>query len=305
MTKTWNVDRLLPEAETTYRRIEQQFGIQVYHPVPLRRYCQHSADAKRLGRRMRNPRYHDVFGNFIPPGSEPEAILDTHGSVEILHAAYVDLPKLVLTLRNYFAETGRFRDETFAHSELTQQAHRWHYHGIDTDKVIFCEGIGMRENPWFRSLPLTPAKGETLILTSETLQLPQTIYHHKKWILPYGDQSFRVGATYDEADLTPEPTPHGKAELFDAAREFIKPEHALAVQQHLAGIRPSTSDTRPLLGRHPEHPELFILNGLGSKGASLAPEMSRAMLDFLISETPLDPEVDIARFQTPLESLNE
>ena len=34
MTKTWNFDQILPEAVETYRAIEQQFGIQVYRPIP-------------------------------------------------------------------------------------------------------------------------------------------------------------------------------------------------------------------------------------------------------------------------------
>lgn len=299
MTKTWRIDTLLPEAESLYRQLESRFGVTLYHPTPLFRYCQNSSDAKRLGRRMRNPRYSNVLGSFIPPGDGPDAILDAHGSFQILHTAYVDLPLLLKTLRQHFGARGQYRDEDFAYNDLKPAAtsdHEWSYRNQTFGHVIFCEGAGILNNPWFGELPLTPAKGETLLLESPTLDLPRAIYHHRKWILPYGDQTFRIGATFDETDLTEQPTEQGHAELFEAARAFIAPQHALHLRQQLAGIRPCTVDSRPLIGTHPTKPGLHVFNGLGSKGASLAPAMSRHFLGYLLDGAPLDPEVGIARF---------
>jgi len=71
MTKSWEIDRLLPTAEQCYRALEARYGIRIYHPVPLQRFCQNADDAKRLGRRMRNPRYANVLGRYIPPGEGP------------------------------------------------------------------------------------------------------------------------------------------------------------------------------------------------------------------------------------------
>jgi glycine/D-amino acid oxidase-like deaminating enzyme len=51
-----------------------------------------------------------------------------------------------------------------------------------------------------------------------------------------------------------------------------------------------------LLGQHPLYHRVFIFNGLGTKGASLGPFWAHHMADFLINHTPLDPAVDIKRF---------
>ena len=88
----------------------------------------------------------------------------------------------------------------------------------------------------------------------------------------------------------------GARELLDAARSFIAPQHALTVKQHYAGLRPTTKDIRPFIGDHPTEAGLHIFNGLGSKGASLAPELIRQFLAHLLEGEPLDPEIDIARF---------
>jgi len=296
MTKTWNFDQLLPEAETTYREIEKQFDIQVYHSIPEIRFCQNAEDVKRVGRRMRNPRYQNVLSRFHEPGEAAPEFKDTHGSFGIEQAAYVELPKLVNTLRGAFSRLGLFRDETFHPSELKPSPTGWQYRDIHARKVIFCEGAAAQQNPWFKGLPLQAAKGETLLCQSPTLQLPRKLYHHKKWLLPYPDGSFRIGATYDEADLSETPTEPRKNELLAAAHEALKESHPIEVTAHLAGVRPSTVDSRPIIGAHPTEKGLFLLNGLGSKGASTAPSMTLQLTNHILKGAPVDSEVALARF---------
>lgn len=299
MTKSWNIDTLLPEAIRVYRAIEAQFGIQVYHAQPVRRYCQNAEDIKRCGRRTRNPRYANVLGDYSPAGAGPSAINDLHGSFEIMQGGYVDLPILVQTLHAHFIASGKLRDEQFDYTKLQPSSTSWQYPDISAARVLFCEGAGLKENPWFRDLPLTPAKGETLILRSETLTLPPSIYHSTKWLLPYERQRFRIGATYDESDLDSTTTEAAKEELLDAADAILQEKHSFEIEAHLAGIRPSTSDARPLLGEHSSEKGLFILNGLGSKGASVAPEMSRQLMAFIFEDIPLDAATNITRFNNP------
>jgi glycine/D-amino acid oxidase-like deaminating enzyme len=296
MTKTWNFDQLLPEAVETYRAIEQQFGIQAYHPIPEIRFCQNAEDLKRVGRRMRNPRYQDVLSHMAAAGKAVPEFNDDFGTFHINQAAYVDLPLVVQTLRASFAALGLFRDETFLHSELQPGAIGWQYRDLHADKVIFCEGAAMQENPWFKNLPLKPAKGETLLCQSPTLRLPQKLYHHKKWFLPYPDGTFRIGATYDENDLSDAPTEGKKDELLMAAREALKEPHQVEVTAHLAGIRPSTLDSRPIIGAHPSESGLYLINGLGSKGASTAPSMTQQLTDYILKKSPIEDEVNLTRF---------
>ena len=296
MTKSWLIDTLLAEAKSLYQSIEEQLSIRVYHPLPVRRYCQNSEDVKRCKRRTRNPRYSNVLSAYDEPGAGPDSIRDTHGSFEILKAGYVDLPVLIKALHKLFTDHQCFTDHVFDYNKLKPVGSAWTDGHTCYDRVIFCEGAGITENPWFNGLPIRPAKGETLILRSQTLQLPPTIYHSTKWLLPYHPSSFRIGATYDESDSSPEPTSEGKVALLAAAAKILSKQQDFEVEAHLAGIRPSTSDSRPFLGEHPEQAGLYVLNGLGSKGTSVAPEMSRQIFQQIFANDIIDPEVDIARF---------
>lgn len=295
--KSWQIDALLPEAERSYRAIEAELGVEIYHPIPLRRFCQNEADLKRIGRRSRNPRYADVLGELCPPGEAPEALSDSCGSFEIHGAAYVDLPPLLEAMRADLQAAQSYREGFFDHKALQQDTDQgWHYEDCSAERVVFCEGAAVRHNPFFPNLPMKPVKGETLAFRCPELELPRSIFHNGKWLLPYGENRYRIGATYDEDDLSEAPTASAKATLLKGLADILKTVPKLEIEQHLAGLRPSTKDARPIMGKHPDHKGLFLLNGLGSKGASLAPLMTRQFTEYLLEGRPLDPEVDLARF---------
>ncbi|MFU8848270.1 MAG: NAD(P)/FAD-dependent oxidoreductase [Opitutales bacterium] len=296
MTKSWRFDDFGPEAAQFYAEIGHSFSEKLYHSIPARRFCLNADDAKRARRRCRNPRYAKVLGPFEAPEAPNGLFNNPHGSFPILGAAYVDLPRLVATLRMHFQSGGHYDDQVFAHQALKKTGSGWAYAGQNYRRVVFCEGAALPANPWFRDLPLSPAKGETLLCHSKALETENTLCHHGKWMLPYPDGSFRIGATYDECDPHPEPTALAREELSQAFHAMMREPQPLKVLDQPAGIRPGTSDARPFLGAHPSEPGLFIFNGLGSKGASLAPTLSRELLEFIFENKALDPETDIRRF---------
>ena len=63
-----------------------------------------------------------------------------------------------------------------------------------------------------------------------------------------------------------------------------------------AGIRPTVKDRRPLIGRHEEKSNLYIFNGMGTRGVMLAPFFANQLAKHIEEGESLDPEVDIKRF---------
>lgn len=296
--KSWQIENLLPEAAKTYRALEAELGIEIYHPLPLRRFCRNADDLKRVGRRSRNPRYADVLGTMHAKGTAPSALRDTCGSFDILNAAYVDLPPLLEAMRLQLKTADAYHEEYFNHAKLKQgNASLWNYGAFRAQNVIFCEGAAVSKNPWFPNLPMTPIKGETLCFACPELKLPHSMYHNGKWLLPYGAGRFRLGATYNEADNSEAPTKSGKDALLEGLKELLHLVPEIKIEQHLAGLRPSTKDARPILGEHPEATGIFIFNGLGSKGTSLAPLLTLQFLNYLLEGTPFDSETDLSRFE--------
>ena len=65
---------------------------------------------------------------------------------------------------------------------------------------------------------------------------------------------------------------------------------------HKAAVRPATIERRPFVGFHPVHQNIGILNGMGTKGCSLAPFFAKQLTDHLVYQLPIAKDADVNRF---------
>ncbi|GIZ08903.1 FAD-binding oxidoreductase [Flavobacterium sp. UMI-01] len=213
---------------------------------------------------------------------------------EVLHTGYVDTAKLVAAYQTYLKDNNWFMDVRFNYSELVVKDDGVLYEGIKAKNIVFAEGFGMHANPFFKHLPLDGTKGELFIIKAPDLEL-DVIVNTSVFILPLGDGLFKVGATYNWKDKTATPTEDGKIELVERIQEIINcPFEIIA---HFAGIRPTVRDRRPLVGTHPQYKCVHLLNGLGTRGVMLGPEMAMALFNAIENQIPLDREVDFNRIK--------
>ena len=119
------------------------------------------------------------------------------------------------------------------------------------------------------------------------------IYNRGVFVLPQAGNKAIVGATYDREDLSWTPTEKARQVLQARLQRMFKLSYT--VQEQWVGIRPATFDRRPLIGLHPQYPQLGIFNGLGTKGVSLAPYLAETFVEHLLSRKPLPPAVRLSR----------
>lgn len=212
---------------------------------------------------------------------------------EVLHTGYVDTALLLDNYQKYLLQNDLLREESFDFSAIEFVDSGIQYKNIQARHIIFAEGFGMHKNPFFNYLPLDGTKGELFIIKAPDLNL-DIIVNTSVFILPLGDNLFKVGATYNWHDKTSEPTEEGRQELLERIREIITCDFEIV--KHFAGVRPTVADRRPLIGTHEEHKSLHILNGLGTRGVMLGPAMAKALYDHVENNVPLDKEADIKRF---------
>ena len=167
------------------------------------------------------------------------------------------------------------------------------YKNIQAKKVVFCEGYGVHKNPFFNYLPLQGTKGELLTLNVPNLDLNELL-KAAVFVMPLGNNNYRIGATFNWDDKTNIPSENGKIELLEKFETFVKSNYT--VVKHDAGIRPTVIDRKPLLGKHPKHTNLAILNGLGTRGVLIAPKAAKQLYNYLENNISLPKEVSIDRF---------
>ena len=224
---------------------------------------------------------------------EYKGITAPFGYGEVLHTGYVDTASLLESYRNYLIENHRFRQESFDYAAIVFEEDSVRYKDVQAKHIIFAEGFGLHANPYFNQLPLDGTKGELFIIKAPDLDL-DVIVNTSVFILPLGNDLFKVGATYNWKDKTDLPTEEGKAELVERIQEIISCDFEIIT--HFAGVRPTVRDRRPLVGTHAIHNRIHVLNGLGTRGVMLGPDMAKALYNAIENQIPLPKEIDIQRF---------
>src|SRR5690606_5254120 len=173
---------------------------------------------------------------------------------------------------------------------------------LKAKQLVMACGYGLKSDPFFGYLPLNGTKGEMLLIKAPAYK-EENVIKASVFTIPKGNDLYLVGATYKWRDKSNEPTDDARLELLKKLRSFLKCDFQVIDQ--MAGIRPTVVDRKPLVGRHPHHKNLYVLNGLGSRGVMIGPYGSRQLFQFIENGQALDPEMDIARFTRSEEHTSE
>lgn len=228
----------------------------------------------------------------------PDRVYNEYGGLEILQCGWLETAPFVqaalavmetelgLTLHRGKFEAKAF-DPTGAKANID---------GIEYvyDEVVFAEGTALLHNPLWDWLGIRPLKGQILDVEIEDWD-PGYVLLRKMFFLPRGNNFYTVGSTYENDYTVTGPTQEGIEEISRGIKAAIK--MPFRVLEARAGIRPTTPNQRPVWGRHPNYPKLYVLNGMGAKGVLQAPWSARKMrgwLDGEEMETPV--ETGVARF---------
>ena len=180
---------------------------------------------------------------------------------------------------NYLVENQKLITTSFDYQKLIHEKDFVVYDNIKSKHIVFAEGFGLQQNPFFNYLSLDGTKGELLIIKAENLNLDMII-NASIFILPMGNNLYKIGATYNWNDKTNETTDEGKNELLEKLKTLINCDFEII--EHLAGVRPTVKDRKPLLGNHHLFPNYYVLNGLGTRGVMLAPWLANMLFEFVL-----------------------
>ncbi|MGC6426021.1 MAG: NAD(P)/FAD-dependent oxidoreductase [Akkermansiaceae bacterium] len=152
-----------------------------------------------------------------------------------------------------------------ARAQLELQGVEFSSRQRSAEKRVWCTGARGLINQEFPEVEHRSAKGEIL-----TVHVPdwkeERILNRNGWLIPLGNERYRVGATYEWDELESGPTPEGRAKVERILRSFC--DLPFTVEDHVAGIRPIIERSRPVILKSDQG---WMFNGLGSKGVIYAP----------------------------------
>jgi glycine/D-amino acid oxidase-like deaminating enzyme len=291
MTKSWRVDSFLPYLKAFYQSLEKDSETSFFHKIPIRRLFSSEQELNFWKQKQNLEEFKAYMTQLDDDSLQYTGAPNSYGSGIVKESYWVDPKCFMQAAYAQLNKHGRITFAMFDHQALDP------VHGTYLDrpysKIVFCEGAGIRSNPYFHHLPIQTTKGETITIHSDHLPESESL-NRKCFVLPLGSKRFKIGATYVWNTANTEITEAGRMELEEKLNYTTM--HPYTILQQEAGVRPTTPDRRPFIGQHTELEKLYVFNGLGTKGYMLAPLLAKEFTDFLVRGLPLSEEVNIDRF---------
>jgi glycine/D-amino acid oxidase-like deaminating enzyme len=293
--KTWLCDEIYPKINPYYQSIEQLLGIKILHNTPIIRPID-SIKEQNILISLADAPENEPYIEFKPQIAEVSGSTTiNHGLLATKIGGWVNVPKLLAYLKIYLKEKSKYQEKVFNYSKVEHNINFAKYENNNFKKIIFCEGASAMQNPYFNWLPFNTVKGEVLDIKMEA-PLKNYILLNGIFLVPTTQNEYKVGATYNWADISCIITEEGRNEIETKLKKIIKNDFEILHQS--AGIRPATVDRRPFLGTHPTYSNMAIFNGLGTKGVSIGPYFAKQMTNYLINSVPFQSDVNINRFSS-------
>lgn len=291
-TSVWKSKEQLELALPMYQNIEKELNIKLDHKIPVYRRFTSIEEQNNWFAASDKPGLSRWLSTKIIKNSNSNIDAE-FGFGEVLETGRIDSPLLIESYKKHLKERDLLFDEAFFYDELVFEDNSVVYRKIKAKNMVFAEGFGIKQNPYFELLPLKEAKGELLIIDAPDLKI-DFVLKTSVFLIPLGDNKYIVGATYNWKDKTNNVTPEAKEELLNKLKTVLKCKFDVVGQ--VAGIRPTVIDRRPLVGVHNQNSNMFVLNGLGTRGIMIAPYIAKQLYDFIEKGKLLDEEINITRF---------
>ncbi|MCW9706526.1 NAD(P)/FAD-dependent oxidoreductase [Fodinibius salsisoli] len=169
---------------------------------------------------------------------------------------------------------------------------------VRAQHIVYATGGSTTESEYWDWLPLHYIKGQVALFSTGDRPLS---FSHSISSLGYMAQTnkpntFVQGSTYEHDFTHLNPDKEGEEYLRQRMRRTLPQlEEEVETVGQWAGVRTSTPNRKPILGRHPEHPNMHVFTGLGSKGLLYSKFLADHYVDYLTDGDALFPDVDIAR----------
>lgn len=291
LVTTWMINELMPFAKNAYQEIGDFLEENFIDEISLIDFFPSVQMLQAFQKRYEeDPAY-------LYPGEDREKYVEWFrydlGWGAIHPCQLVKVEKLLMNWRIWLKDNNYLVESFFDLFKLKETSKELEYSDICTSYIIFCDGKSSAQNPYFNKLPFALNKGEALLV--EIKGLPDDkVYKKGMSLVPCGENIFWLGSSYEWSFDNDQPSEKFRKYAEDWLNNNLK--LPCSILDHFASVRPATLERRPFVGFHPLHSKMGMLNGLGTKGCSLAPYFGKQLVDKIKDEGNVNPLADINRF---------
>lgn len=288
IVKTWMIDDVMPFTVNAYQTLEKELNISLIQQANILDF--HPTTQMQLAFDERLPQETDYLKKVEQAEQWQQYFNYPFGIGETNPCWLIDINTLLIEWRKKL-----LKENVLIESKFEVEQPQTPNSKLQT--ILFCDGVAGFESPFFNMLPYSRMKGEALIV--HIPNLPRTnMFKHGLNLVPWKNDLWWVGSSYDWKFENTEPTENFRKKTIAQLQVFLK--IPFTIVDHIASERPANMERRPFVGLHPIHNNMGILNGMGTKGCSLAPYFAHELVEHLVHGKPINPLADVQRFKNIL-----
>lgn len=288
-TNFWLAQEQIDSLQKTLSEMESYTGKKFFIDEPVRRVFHDTSEQALWQKKMAT----EVLSPFLSPElTKLNGIGNEYGVGTVLQSGRLDVQLFFTSLTDFLLSSGHMGEEAFEYALL--DADSCSYKSYHYTNIVFCEGMGVVNNPFFNTVPVQPNKGHHLKvkLTSE-LNTSSTL-KKKHFLFPLNEGNYYYGGTYDRFQLDDGINPSAVEELASGLKLLYPEEFTITEVNY--GFRPTVKDRRPILGAHGKFSNMYVLNGLGARGILNGNYFSAVLFHRTEFGSAIPAEVQLNRF---------
>ena len=292
LARQWMGERILPFAKEAYRALGDELSLTLATELSIHTFFSTAEEASFF--EAKATAMEDGLLSF---GSHMAAAdnFNSHYGIGSIHPALlVEVRRLLEAWREVLIRQHSIMHEAFDWDDCKLGEDGVRYRDIRAKAVIDCSGPASASNPNFKRLPFALNKGEAIIASIPHLPREGIYKYAHLSIVPWEPDQFWIGSTFDWNFTDALPTAAFRHKAESILSQWLKLPYT--IQEHFAAVRPATVTRDAFAGLHPHHPQLGLLNGMGSKGCSLAPFLAHNFAQHLTAGQPMIAQVELSRY---------
>jgi glycine/D-amino acid oxidase-like deaminating enzyme len=288
-TLTWRAQEFIDFNVPFYKELEHFLDEKFFYEAPLYKLIQSEDEKDFWQHRIKKANLEDFMEVELIPAPKAIKPATDYWMGKVKQTAWLDTKVFLESFRAYLAKNEMLIEEKVDYSSIKKNQ----YKDIEFNKVLFCEGSEGVNNPIYEKVKFRRNKGDLITITSNELKTNE-MFKKQAFILPIGNNQFKVGATYDRFFEDETPSTEKANELKRQLENMTKAKYTLV--KHESGIRPAMIDRRPVLGKCENSENHYVFNGLGSRGCFMAPKLATEMVDLMENDKQIRKTYNIERF---------
>lgn len=303
--KSWMAEPCYETIAETLEKVQAHSNIEFYRNNGLLR----PALLKKMARKMKEQHEGTTWPDGWCQWKTEDEIKEMHPSINCIEGGLWLPIGLTVDVGKYMKEYASYLENKGVTILSRSRPQHLYYHQkwilelenqtVSANHLVFATGRYTTESSYWDWLPIHLIKGQVAKFKKSTGSLP---FSHSISSLGYiarldEEDTLIQGSTYEHDFEHLNPDHEGEEYLRKRMRRTLPHlETVSELVEQWAGGRTSTPNYKPILGQHPEHKNLHIFTGLGSKGLLYSKFLSDHYAEHIIKQKPLYPEIAITRF---------